>query len=98
MTTDEGRLSGKIALITGGGRGQGRAHAIAQVELFNTNPIGAMTAFERLEALTAEGGIQTCGNAQNCVKVCPKELPLTGAIGWAGRATTVYAVKKFFTK
>ena len=32
------------------------AHAIAQVELFNTNPIGAMTAFERLEALV-EGEI-----------------------------------------
>jgi hypothetical protein len=32
------------------------AHAIAQVELFNTNPIGTMTAFERLEALV-EGEI-----------------------------------------
>ena len=32
-----------------------------------------MNAGERLDALTAEGGIQVCGNAQNCVKVCPKE-------------------------
>jgi succinate dehydrogenase / fumarate reductase iron-sulfur subunit len=74
------------------------AHAIALVELFNTNPIGAMTAYERLEALTAEGGIQTCGNAQNCVKVCPKEIPLTTAIGRQGRAATIHMLKKWFDR
>ncbi len=35
---------------------------------------------ERLDALIAEGGIQNCGNAQNCVKVCPKHIPLTTSI------------------
>jgi succinate dehydrogenase / fumarate reductase, iron-sulfur subunit len=74
------------------------AHAIAQVELFNTNPIGAMTAFERLEALTSEGGIQTCGNAQNCVKVCPKDIPLTTAIGREGRAATIHILRKWFDR
>ncbi len=34
-----------------------------------------MNADERLDALTAAGGIQVCGNAQNCVAVCPKEIP-----------------------
>ncbi len=72
------------------------AHAIAQVELFNSNPIGAMTSYERLEALVAEGGIQTCGNAQNCVKVCPKDIPLTTAIGRAGRAATLHTIRKWF--
>jgi succinate dehydrogenase / fumarate reductase iron-sulfur subunit len=72
------------------------AHAIAQVDLFNMNPIGAMNAGERLDALTAEGGIQVCGNAQNCVKVCPKSIPLTTAIARGGRAATVHAVKKIF--
>ena len=24
-----------------------------------------------------EGGIQECGYAQNCVEVCPKDIPLT---------------------
>ena len=72
------------------------AHAIAQVELFNTNPIGAMNAGERLDALTAEGGIQVCGNAQNCVKVCPKRIPLTTAIGRGGRAATLHSLKKIF--
>ena len=74
------------------------AHAIAQVELFNSNPIGAMNSFERLEALVAEGGIQTCGNAQNCVKVCPKGIPLTTAIARAGRAATMHALKKLFDR
>jgi succinate dehydrogenase / fumarate reductase iron-sulfur subunit len=74
------------------------AHAIAQVELFNTNPIGAMTARQRLDALTSEGGIQTCGNAQNCVKVCPKEIPLTTAIARQGRAATVHWLKNWFDR
>ena len=72
------------------------AHAIAQVDLFNMNPIGAMNAGERLDALTAEGGIQVCGNAQNCVKVCPKSLPLTTAIARGGRAATIHSLKKIF--
>jgi succinate dehydrogenase / fumarate reductase, iron-sulfur subunit len=74
------------------------AHAMAQVELFNSNPTGQMNAGERLDALTAEGGIQTCGNAQNCVKVCPKEIPLTTAIARAGRSSTVHALKKLFDR
>jgi succinate dehydrogenase / fumarate reductase iron-sulfur subunit len=74
------------------------AHAIAQVELFNSNPIGAMTAGERLDALVAEGGIQICGNAQNCVKVCPKGIPLTTAIARGGRAATLHVLKKWFDR
>ena len=74
------------------------AHAISQVMLFNTHPTGRMNAGERLEALTAEGGIQVCGNAQNCVAVCPKEIPLTTSIARAGRAATVHSIKKWFDK
>ena len=74
------------------------AHAIAQVELFNANPTGRMNAGERLDALISEGGIQTCGNAQNCVKVCPKEIPLTTAIARAGRAATLHTLKKWFDR
>jgi succinate dehydrogenase / fumarate reductase iron-sulfur subunit len=79
-------------------RGFVGAHAISQVMLFNGHPTGAMNAGERLDALTAEGGIQACGNAQNCVAVCPKLIPLTTSIGRAGRATTVHAIKKFFDR
>ena len=74
------------------------AQVIGQVEYFNAHPTGKIDADERLEAIMGEGGITDCGNAQNCVKVCPKEIPLTDAIGWAGRAATLYALKKFFTK
>lgn len=72
------------------------AHAISQVMLFNAHPTGKFNAGERLDALTAEGGIQVCGNSQNCVAVCPKEIPLTTSIARAGRATTVHSLKKWF--
>jgi succinate dehydrogenase / fumarate reductase iron-sulfur subunit len=72
------------------------AHAISQAMLFNSHPTGRDNAGERLDALTAEGGIQVCGNAQNCAAVCPKEIPLTRSIGRAGRATTLHAVRKWF--
>ncbi|QGJ69206.1 Succinate dehydrogenase iron-sulfur subunit [Planctomycetales bacterium 10988] len=72
------------------------AAAISQVVLFNLHPTGKMRAGERLDALSSEGGLQVCGNAQNCVSVCPKSIPLTTSIGRAGRATTVHAIKRFF--
>ncbi len=71
---------------------------IAQIDLFNTNPIGKMNSLERLDALIAEGGIQICGNAQNCVKVCPKEIPLTTSIGRMGRAATLHILRKWFDR
>lgn len=74
------------------------AHAISQVMLFNSHPTGKNNAHERLDALTAEGGIQVCGNAQNCVAVCPKQIPLTTSIARAGRATTLHALKKWFDR
>jgi len=72
------------------------AHAISQAVLFNSHPTGQGNASERLDALTAEGGIQICGNAQNCVAVCPKEIPLTTSIGRVGRAVTIHGIKKWF--
>jgi succinate dehydrogenase / fumarate reductase iron-sulfur subunit len=74
------------------------AHAISQVMLLNSNPTGRMNAAERLDALTAEGGIQVCGNAQNCVAVCPKKIPLTTSIARAGRAATIHAIRKWFDR
>ncbi len=74
------------------------AAAISQAMLFNSHPVGKNLANERMEELTAAGGIQNCGNAQNCVAVCPKEIPLTTSIARAGRAATVYSIKKFFDR
>jgi succinate dehydrogenase / fumarate reductase iron-sulfur subunit len=56
------------------------AAIVSQVRLFNMHPTGAMHARERLEALMGPGGIQDCDNAQNCVKVCPKGIPLTESL------------------
>ncbi|MFY9530266.1 MAG: succinate dehydrogenase iron-sulfur subunit [Candidatus Acidiferrales bacterium] len=56
------------------------AAIISQVRLFNLHPTGAMHASDRLEAMMGPGGIEDCDNAQNCVKVCPKGIPLTESI------------------
>jgi succinate dehydrogenase / fumarate reductase iron-sulfur subunit len=72
------------------------AHAISQAMLFNTHPTGHNNSGERLDALMEEGGIQVCGNAQNCVAVCPKKIPLTTSIAKAGRDTTLHAIWKWF--
>lgn len=74
------------------------AAPISQAVLFNSHPTGKNLADERMDVLTGTGGIQACGNAQNCVSVCPKEIPLTTSIGKAGRAATVYSLKKIFDR
>jgi succinate dehydrogenase / fumarate reductase iron-sulfur subunit len=60
------------------------AATIAQVRLFNMHPTGKMLERERLAALMGDGGIQECGYAQNCVEVCPKNIPLTKSISEVG--------------
>lgn len=72
------------------------AHAISQARLFNEHATGAILKDERLDALMGQGGINDCGNAQNCVKVCPKHIPLTESIAAMGRAVTIHGIKKFF--
>jgi len=62
--------------------------ALNQVRLFNLHPSGKMHAAERLEAVMGEGGVADCGKAQNCVEVCPKEIPLVDSIAVVGRQTT----------
>ncbi len=72
--------------------------AIGQVRLFNSHPTGALNKGDRLEAISGPDGIASCGNAQNCVQVCPKEIPLTRAIAELHRDTTIYRVKKWLGK
>lgn len=68
---------------------------IGQVNLFNTHPTGEMNKQERIEALIGEGGLQECGNSQNCVQVCPKGIPLTTAIANMNREATKHSFKKW---
>jgi succinate dehydrogenase / fumarate reductase iron-sulfur subunit len=74
------------------------AHAISQAAYYNLNPTGQNNAGERVDALMEPGGIQICGNAQNCVAVCPKSIPLTTSIGRMGRAATKRMLTKWFDK
>ena len=74
------------------------AAPISQVRLFNLHPTGAMHADDRLHGLMGPGGIQDCGKAQNCVQVCPKEIPLTTSIAAMNRDVTKLVVKDLFFK
>jgi succinate dehydrogenase / fumarate reductase, iron-sulfur subunit len=74
------------------------AAAISQVRLFNLHPTGKMNAAERIRGLMDAGGIQDCGKAQNCVAVCPKEIPLTTSIMAANREVTKQVLKDLFVK
>lgn len=72
--------------------------AISQARLFNLHPTGAMNKEDRLEALMGEGGLQECGNAQNCVQVCPKGIPLTTSIAAMNRQVTYHAIGAWLRK
>jgi succinate dehydrogenase / fumarate reductase iron-sulfur subunit len=41
-------------------------------------------------------GIQGCDNTQNCVRVCPQEIPITTAIAKVKREATLQTLKNFF--
>lgn len=74
------------------------AAPINQVRLFNLHPSGAMHKNERLDTLMEKGGIQDCGNAQNCVKACPQEIPLTTSLADMMRATSKHALLSVLKK
>jgi succinate dehydrogenase / fumarate reductase iron-sulfur subunit len=74
------------------------AAPVNQARLFNLHPSGAMHAGERLDSLLEPGGISDCGNSQNCVEVCPKDIPLTTSLGDMMRATTQHALASIFRK
>lgn len=67
-----------------------------QVRLYNAHPTGAMNKGDRLEAFMEDGGLQGCGNSQNCVQACPKGIPITTSIAAINRDASIHAFKKFF--
>ncbi|MCS7243831.1 MAG: succinate dehydrogenase iron-sulfur subunit [Candidatus Calescibacterium sp.] len=74
------------------GSGFAGPFAIAQVHLFNLHPTGSMYKNERLEYMIGKEGIANCSNAQLCVQVCPKEIPLTEAIAEVNADVTKYLI------
>ncbi len=69
---------------------------LGQVHKTIHNPTGRLQAEERLHAIMGDGGITDCGNAQNCIQACPKDIPLTDAIADLGRKTTIQWLKDIF--
>jgi succinate dehydrogenase / fumarate reductase iron-sulfur subunit len=74
------------------------AAPVNQARLFNLHPSGAMHCDDRLEALLGDDGIAGCGNAQNCVQVCPKDIPLTTSLADMMRATTKFGLASIFRR
>lgn len=70
--------------------------AISQARLFNAHPTGRTQQALRLRPLMEKGGISDCGNAQNCVEVCPKKIPLTDSIAAISRDVTMQALRDLF--
>ena len=71
---------------------------MSQVVLFNSHPTGQLHREERLAAAMGPGGIQDCGKAQNCVKACPKEIPLTTSLVRLSRETALFALQELLKK
>ena len=71
---------------------------ISQVRLFNTHPTGEMNKHERLAALLDEGGIADCGNAQNCVHACPKNIPLTTSLADMNREVNKFTLNRWLRR
>ncbi len=69
--------------------------AMSQLRLFNTHPVGALESTDRLHTALGEEGIANCGNAQNCVRVCPKKIPLTESLAIIGKEASKQAIKDF---
>jgi succinate dehydrogenase / fumarate reductase, iron-sulfur subunit len=70
---------------------------VSQVRLFNANPIGKTQKGLRLRPMMGKGGIADCGKAQNCARVCPKNIPLVDAISAISRDTILQAFRDLFS-
>lgn len=70
--------------------------AVVQAHLSNIHPTGYVEQEDRIIALIQPGGIQECGNSQNCVRECPKNIPLTASLAEMKKEVTKYAMKSIF--
>jgi len=70
---------------------------VAQVRLFNAHPTGETEKQKRLLPMMEKGGVTECGNAQNCVRVCPKKVPLTDSIAAIGRDVILQSLENLFS-
>lgn len=71
--------------------------AMSQIRYFDANPTGNLEKSERMRVALGDDGIAGCGNAQNCVKVCPKKIPLTESLALIGREASKQAIRDFLS-
>ena len=72
--------------------------AVSQARLMNLHPTGKLHADERIESLMGDGGVFDCGNSQNCVQICPKEVPLTTSLAEVMRSATVHSLVRWIRR
>jgi succinate dehydrogenase / fumarate reductase, iron-sulfur subunit len=68
------------------------AAALNDVRRLALHPIGRLQRRTRLEAVMTPGGVADCGKAQNCVEVCPMEIPLVDSIQMLSRETSKHLI------
>jgi len=74
------------------------AAVLNQVTLLTSHPTGRINRAERLAAVRGPGGLADCGNAQNCARVCPKEIPLVDSIATLNRDAIIDGMKRWLGK
>jgi succinate dehydrogenase / fumarate reductase iron-sulfur subunit len=73
------------------------AAVLNQATLMGFHPTGHMNRSERLAAVSGKGGLADCGNAQNCARVCPKQIPLVESIARLNREAIIDGLKRWLT-
>lgn len=68
------------------------AQVLTQFRLFDMHSTGKTMRDERLEGIAGPDGVQNCSGANNCVEVCPMNIPTTRAIYEGNRATVVHGL------
>lgn len=72
------------------------AKVLSQVYRLNDHPNGRALTSKRLMALTDAGGVEDCGNAQNCQKACPMGINLLESLGQVKKQTIQMVWSRFF--
>lgn len=74
------------------------AAVMNQATLMNAHPAGRMDMSGRLEIVRGKGGLADCGNAQNCARVCPKDIPLVDSIARLNREAIIDGLKRWLSR
>jgi len=74
------------------------AAVLNQVTLITSYPTGWMNRADSLAEVRKSGGLADCGNAQNCARVCPKQIPLVDSIATLNRRAIVDGIKRWFNR